>query len=220
MLQAATLDRIVARYPHASAFERWHMRGRLQLCPYDTLLKHLTGQGSLLDIGCGFGHLAWYLEEVRPELSYLGIDIDEKKIKLAKGSAAGTQKVAFLVGTALEMPTLSGPFGNIVILDVLYLLPWELQIRTIEWCLGKLAPGPESALIIKTMDAAKGWVGFRTLAEEWIMVHLLRKTLSSGTINGAKPFGAYADVIHSLGWKFEMENLPTWNPSSLFRIHR
>lgn len=220
MLQAATIDDIISRYPHGSTFQRWHMRGRLQLCPYDALLKHLTGQGNLLDIGCGFGHLAWYLKKARPDLAYLGVDIDERKIALAKGSAHGVGQPEFLTGSVLEMPSLSGPFGNIVLLDVLYLLPWDLQIRLLEWCLDKLAPGPQSVLVIKTMDVAVGWVGFRTLAEEWIMVKLLRRTRSSGALNGAKHSSAYAEEFQKRGYKFEIENLPTWNPSSLFRIHR
>jgi hypothetical protein len=95
-----------------------------------------------------------------------------------------------------------------------------LQVRILEWCLEKLSPEPHSALVIKTMDVAVGWVGRRTVAEEWIMVNLLKKTRSSGTINGVKPFSAYAELFNKLGWKFEVENLPTWNPSSIFRIHR
>jgi hypothetical protein len=56
--------RILARYPHASLLQRCHIRGRLHLCPYDALPKYLTGADNLLDVGCGFGHLAWYLDEI------------------------------------------------------------------------------------------------------------------------------------------------------------
>lgn len=220
MLEESAINRIVARYPHGSAFQRWHMRVRLRLCPYDALLKHLTGRGSLLDIGCGFGHLAWFLEDERPDLQYCGADIDERKIDLAKGCPPSPGRPGFLCGNVLEMTELAGLFGNIVLLDVIYLLPWDLQVRLVEWCVGRLAPGPDSALVIKTMDMAEGWVGRRTVAEEWIMVNLLRRTRSSGTINGVKPFDAYRDLALRLGCECEIENLPTWNPSSIIRIHR
>lgn len=220
MLEESAINRIVARYPHGSAFQRWHMRGRLHLCPYDALLKHLTGRGNLLDIGCGFGHLAWFLEDARPDLEYCGADIDERKIALARGCPPGPKRPEFRSGNVMEMPDLAGPFGNIVILDVIYLLPWDMQARLVEWCVERLAPGPDSALVIKTMDVAVGWVGRRTVAEEWIMVHLLRRTRSSGTINGVMPFEAYQDLARKLGCGCEIENLPTWNPSSIFRIHR
>lgn len=220
MLEESAIDGILSRYPHGSAFQRWHMRMRLHLCPYDALLKHLTGKGNLLDIGCGFGHLAWFLEDARPDLQYCGADIDERKVALARGCPPSPKRPEFLSGNVLEMTGVAGPFGNIVLLDVIYLLPWDLQERLVGWCVDRLAPGPDSALVIKTMDLAEGWVGRRTVAEEWIMVHLLRRTRSSGTINGVRPFQAYRDLASRLGCRCEIENLPTWNPSSIFRIHR
>jgi 2-polyprenyl-3-methyl-5-hydroxy-6-metoxy-1,4-benzoquinol methylase len=220
MLEEAVIERIVARYAHGSAFQRWHMRGRLRLCPYDALLKHLTGQGNILDIGCGFGHLAWFMEENRADLVYFGTDIDERKIALVKGCPPSLSRPNFLTGDIQALKGLPVSFGNIVLLDVLYLMPWEEQVRLIEWCLSKLDENQNSSLVIKTMDRAMGWVGFRTVAEEWVMVHLLRRTRSSGTINGAKDSAAYSEVAHKLGYQFEIENLPTWNPSSIFRIHK
>jgi hypothetical protein len=67
-LDKALVSAILDRYPHGSALQRWHMRGRIRLCPYDALPRHLTGEDSLLDIGCGFGHLAWYLASAKPGL--------------------------------------------------------------------------------------------------------------------------------------------------------
>ncbi len=220
MLAKAAVDRIVSRYPHASAFQRWHMRGRLNLCPYDALLKHLTGRDTLLDVGCGFGHLAWYLEEERPDLAYLGADIDERKIALAGGCAPGAGRQAFRSGDVTAMDDLRGPFGNIVLLDVLYLLPWNLQRRLLEWCAERLAPERGSTVVIKTMDPPAGWPGARAVAEEWIMVRLLRRTRDSGTINGAMPFDAYRELAGRLALGCAVEHLPTWNPSTILRFHR
>ncbi|MEO7425699.1 MAG: class I SAM-dependent methyltransferase [Fibrobacteria bacterium] len=234
-------DRILSRYPHASLLQRWHMRGRLRLCPYDTLLKHLTGGENLLDIGCGFGHLAWYLADSGSRLRYYGADIDARKVDLALGTLAvagagggpvaagddfaiptegGGEKPIFLCGDIQELRTLPDHFGNIVMLDVLYLMPWESQMRMMAWALGRLSPGKDSALIIKTMDPAEGFSGFRAVAEEWIMVRLLRRTMSSGELNGMQPFSAYTDFAAANGFRCEREALPTFNPSSILRIHR
>ena len=46
---------------------------------------HLTGAESLLDTGCGFGHLAWYLAEIGAPLRYFDVDTDKRKIDLALG---------------------------------------------------------------------------------------------------------------------------------------
>lgn len=232
MLDRGVVDRILARYPHASPLVRWHMRGRLRLCPYDGLLKHLTGKGDLLDIGCGFGHFAWYLAEAMPSLRYFGTDIDARKVDLALGSLSSLKGAAadaggssarlpaFRPGDIMAMEDWSGPYGNITLLDVTYLMPWEFQTRLLTWALGRLAPGPDSALIIKTMDAPEGWSGRRALWEEWIMVHLLGRTKSSGTINGTRPFATYIAFAHGLGFECEVEAMGTFNPSSVLRFHR
>lgn len=222
MLDKLYVDRILAHYPHASAFQRWHMRGRLRLCPYDALLKHLAGPGNILDVGCGFGHLAWYLADVLPGLRYFGTDVDPRKIALAQGSLSPgvSAPPSFQMGGAMAIPGLPERFGTIVFLDVLYLMPWNAQKRMIEWALGRLAPGPESAVVIKTMDEAVGFSGFRAVAEEWVMVRLLRRTVSSGTINGARPAADYLEFASGLGFHCETENLGTFNPSTILRFHR
>jgi hypothetical protein len=196
------------------------MRGRLHLCPYAALLKHLTGSGTLLDIGCGFGHLAWYLAESGSPLRYYGRKLKLATACLPQADSPGETDPVFRHGDAMALSGWPESFGNIVFLDVLYLMPWALQERMLLWALGKLAPGPASALIIKTMDKAEGFSGFRALAEEWIMVHALRRTLSSGTLNGMRGFAAYADLAKAAGFRCEIESLPTFNPSSILRLHR
>jgi SAM-dependent methyltransferase len=240
MLDAPSIDRILDRYPHASAFQRWHMRGRLKLCPYEKLDRHLTGEGNLLDVGCGFGHFAWHLAAVKPGLRYYGTDIDARKIALAQGcltaggsargieapsnrgeaARSGASLPQFHLGDAVRVSDLPENFGNIVFLDVLYLLPWESQKDLMAWALGRLAPGPDSVMVIKTMEQARGFSGFRAVAEEWIMVSLLRRTLSSGTLNGARPASDYLEFARGLGFTGEVETLGTFNPSTVMRFHR
>lgn len=218
-------DRIVARYPHASGFQRWHMRGRLHLCPYDLLLKHLTGPGTLLDVGCGFGHLAWFLRETGSGLRYFGTDIDERKIAVARGSlsahpAAQPDGPDFRLGDARALSGLPERFGNILFLDVIYLMPWELQTQMLAWAMGRLSEEPGSAILVKTLDEAKGLSGFRAVAEEWIMVRLLRRTRDSGALNGMRPFPEYAAFARERGFRCDVESLGTYNPSSVLRITR
>ncbi len=225
-MDRASREAIVARYPDAGALQRWHMRGRLDLCPYDALLPFFTGRDSFLDVGCGFGHLAWHLSRYRPDLRYFGTDIDARKIKMAEDSARASAegkdpaKPAFFLGDARKIRELPEAFGNIAFLDVLYLLPWKSQQEMIRWALGRLSNAPGSALIIKTMDEAKGFSGFRAVAEEWIMVRMLRRTLSSGALNGARPAGEYLAFAGSLGFRGEAHPLGTFNPSTLIRIAR
>jgi 2-polyprenyl-6-hydroxyphenyl methylase/3-demethylubiquinone-9 3-methyltransferase len=218
------MDRILARYPHAPALARWHMRGRLRLCPYDALPKHLTGAGSILDIGCGFGHLAWFMADRMPSLRYFGADVDVRKVRLAAACPREAEPApSFRHGDLLEAATTAGwpaRFGNIVLLDVLYLMPWELQVRVLGWALDRLADAAGSALVIKSMDAPAGFAGLRAVAEEWIMVSLLRRTMGSGTLLGARPPEAYAALGRDRGLRCTVERLPTFNPSYILTLRR
>lgn len=241
-MDPALADRIVARYPRASAFQRWHLRGRLHLCPYEKLLPHLTGPDAILDVGCGFGHLAWFLREAGSDLAYCGTDIDERKIAVARasvggpggreagepvsaergGPGGGAVRAAprFFLGDVRGVPGLPERFGNILFLDVLYLMPWELQAEMLAWALDRLAPGPESVVLVKTLDEAKGFSGFRAMAEEWMMVRLLKRTRASGALNGMRPFPEYAALARERGFRCAIESLGTYNPSSVLRFTR
>ena len=127
---------------------------------------------------------------------------------------------SFSFGDVRELASLPDRFGNIVLLDVMYLMPWKLQTSILDWALARLSPGPKSALVIKTMDEAIGFSGFRTLAQEWIMVYLLRRTRSSGTINGIRHFAAYLILRTIGGYRCQIEHLHSFNPSYILRMHR
>lgn len=229
---------VLAHYPHAGPVQRFHLAGRLRLCPYPALLRHLTGAESILDIGCGFGHLAWFLERERPGLRYYGTDLDETKIALAQASLPGAASPGgppsaanppgtaasvppvFLAGDVRDQAGLPARFGNIVLLDVLYLMPWETQQALLEWCLSRLSARPGSALVIKAMPPPEGFSGFRAVAQEWLMVRVLRRTRHSGLVNGARPWTDYRDFAAARGLLFEREELPTFNPSMILRLGR
>lgn len=220
MLSAAAERRILGRYAHASGFQRWHMRGRLRVCPYPDLVPHLTGTGTLLDIGCGFGHLAWFLAEALPGLRYYGTDIDERKISLARGCPNLAGGPEFRTGASADFTDWPAHYGNIVLLDVLYLMPWEMQVALLDWALGRLSPDPGSALVIKSMEFPEGFSGWRAVAQEWVMVKLLGRTRSSGTLLGARDPAVYEAFARERGFQSRLERLGTFNPSYFLSMRR
>lgn len=220
------VDAVLSHYSHAGPIQRWHLGGRLRLCPYPSLLKHLTGSGTVLDIGCGFGHLAWFLARARPDLRYYGTDLDERKIAVASASVARGPRTAdkpapaFHAGDVRAAAGLPEEFGNIVLLDVLYLMPWDVQCALLDWCLDRLSSRPGSSLVIKAMPPPAGLSGFRAVAQEWVMVRLLRRTRDSGTVNGARPWTDYRDFAAARGFHFDREDLATFNPSMVMSLKR
>ncbi len=219
---SSVITKIVAHYKQASFLDRWHLRARLRLCPYDALLRFFPERGNLLDVGCGFGHLAWYLAETRPAIQYFGLDPDPRKIQIAQKSLSSENKIQPHFQTLLgeKTPAWPDPWDCIVLLDVLYLIPWEQQLSLLNWAFERISVIPQGSLILKGMESPHGFSGWRALAEEWIMVHLLQKTLSSGTLRGAQPVEVYQKIGAEHGFQWDMERLPTFNPSFILRFHR
>ncbi len=215
-MDSACIRRIVARYPTASTWNRFHLAQRLQRCPYAELLPYLPLRGKLLDLGCGFAHFGWYLREVRPEIEYFACDIDARKIALAQaGLAAGAVNGFHLfAGDARAWKALPRDFDAVVALDVFYLLPLDLQDAMLSFAWGLLAPQRDGALLLKILPALRGWPRWRTFAQERIMV-ALGHTQSSGAVASSENPEWFASRARKLGAAARTVPLPTTPPSDL-----
>jgi len=78
---------IISCYDNLSRWEKFHLKTRIKSCPYDKILKYLPKQGNMLDVGCGYGHFAWFLLNKGYKIKYTGTDIDPQKIKVAVSSS-------------------------------------------------------------------------------------------------------------------------------------
>jgi 2-polyprenyl-3-methyl-5-hydroxy-6-metoxy-1,4-benzoquinol methylase len=213
------IDRIAARYPFAGAWDRFHLRHRLRVCPFDELLPFLPETGQLLDIGCGFGLLGWLLAEARPGLDYWGTDVDGRKIQLARSAfaqhPAGNKATHLHAGEALGWAETPARFTVITILDVLYLLPLPLQKQLFDDACTHLARTPEAALLLKILPAFRGADRWRTWLQESLMVKVLRKTRSSGAIFASQDPALYARWGEQQGLECRETAMPTTPPSTL-----
>jgi SAM-dependent methyltransferase len=222
MITEEKCSAVVARYPHLDRFTRYHLSGRLRRCPYEKLISHLPANGMLLDIGCGYGHFAWYLIETGRCLRYTGTDIDPFKIAVAQSSLENVPGIdcnlipQFLLGAPQSL-RLEGIFDAITIIDVLYLLPWRLQAELLEWCFSHLAKNASAVMVVKNPDTAAGPALFKSYLQESIMVHLLGRTRSSGTILGGQPPETYKQLADSFRLHMEVVRMSRTVLLFLFR---
>ena len=145
---AALLDTASARYRRAGRFA-WHFaRGKLGGDPaFRALLRLglLTGRARLLDLGCGQGLLATWLQAAHdcylgkgpgkwpaqwpapPQLrDYTGIELNPKEVQRARiGLADCDAQVTLLEGNICELPYPA--VDAVVIMDVLHYLDYPAQ---------------------------------------------------------------------------------------------
>ena len=171
-------------HPSLSAFaplplkERWFCRGRLALAPLEQVAARATGT-TLLDVGCGHGVLAALLLHEHPERRVVGIDPDERKIEWARESVGRDSRAEFHAYTiealAAEHPS---SFDCVLIADVLCLIARDEWAPLLAASRRLLRPG--GRLLLKDAEDDGSWRAAKAIWQERLMVHVLRRTVSSG----------------------------------------
>jgi len=205
VLDQAQAQAVSAAYRGLGAVERAHLVRRLLRCPFDEIAAFLPRRGDILDLGCGFGHFGVWLVQRRPGVRVWGCDPDPAKIAVARRAEVG-QRLRLYLGDCRRLEELPPRVDGVAVIDVLYLMPPREQEELLSWAVARLRPG--GRLVIKTVDPAQGVRSLLALAQEWIMVHLLRRTLSSGTITGGRPPRYYAEFLERLGLSCRVIPLP------------
>jgi 2-polyprenyl-3-methyl-5-hydroxy-6-metoxy-1,4-benzoquinol methylase len=139
---------------------RWeyhYTRSKLRTDPvYEAVLDQVYGTPfPILDIGCGIGLLAHYLNASGHEVPIAGFDYDERKIKSAQLMArrANLEDLNFSAGDARQgLPEFS---GHVVILDILQFFTETEQNALLLAAASRVAPG--ASLIIRSGIQDASW---------------------------------------------------------------
>jgi len=101
----------------------------------------LPDEGRLLDIGCGFGLFAAYFAQTQPNRTIVGIDPDERRIRMAQRTCErlGLDGHRFIAGDARTVPLEPG-FRGAYVLDVMHHVPRDDQETLLRRLRDVLAP--------------------------------------------------------------------------------
>ena len=172
--------RVFATLP---AKERWFCRARLALAPLDRVAAEASGT-ALVDVGCGHGVLAALLLHEHPERRVVGIDPDARKIAWANESVGKSPNAEFHAVTiealAAERPA---AFDCVIVADVLCLIARETWPPFLAAARRLRKPG--GRLLLKDAENDGSWRAVKALWQERLMVHVLRRTVSTGGIGFA-----------------------------------
>jgi 2-polyprenyl-6-hydroxyphenyl methylase/3-demethylubiquinone-9 3-methyltransferase len=165
------------------AKERWFCRTRLKLAPLEAVAAGAQGR-DLLDVGCGHGVLAALLLDGHPERRVVGIDPDERKIEWANASIGKNPNAEFRAVTiealAAERPA---SFDCVIVADVLCLIARATWPSFLDAARRLVRPG--GRLLLKDAENDGSWRAIKALWQERLMVHVLRRTVSTGGIGFA-----------------------------------
>lgn len=161
---AARLRDISRRFPG-----RWlqgYVRGKLGTDPVYAAAAGVTGAppAPVLDIGCGIGLFAHYLQALGRGQGYLGIDNDARKIGIGRQAAGDGRGIRLEQGSCEALPAWQ---GHVVILDLLHYLAATAQQRLLREVPSRVAPG--AALVIRSVLRDRSWRFSVTRFEEFFM---------------------------------------------------
>lgn len=145
------IDRTLARFKAASRADRSYVAAKLLSDPVSRQLASLGAQlGTVLDLATGRGQLALLLLELGRAERVIGLDWDERKIRVLERAlgSAGEARVADL--TSAELPAAD----SVLLIDVLHYLGGTERRALLARAGRALNPG--GRLIVRELDPARG----------------------------------------------------------------
>ena len=95
MINLKIYIKLIKRYNSPSLWLRFYIFVRLLVCPFDKILYFLPKMKTLIDVGCGSGLWLNFLALKQKNIDLLmGVDIDGRKLKLARSSK--NKKIKYL----------------------------------------------------------------------------------------------------------------------------
>ena len=117
-------------------FAHWKMKLDPMLPALDAVVPR---HGFILDLGCGYGLITHWLACFTDTRTFLGVDYDEDKIRVAQRSAPGHRRIRFEAGDILthDYPACDA----VLLLDVLHYWRPEKQLEILKRVRQALRPG-------------------------------------------------------------------------------
>ncbi|MEZ5045482.1 MAG: 1-acyl-sn-glycerol-3-phosphate acyltransferase [Chitinophagaceae bacterium] len=132
-------EQLIKNYVYKGPVLEWYCKIKTKLeHDYEPIEKLVPKQGSILDIGCGYGFLDYILAWTSVERTILSIDFDKEKIDIANHCFLKNEQIEFLHCDALAFP--EKQYDCIIMLDVLHYFTPDKQALLIEKIIANLSP--------------------------------------------------------------------------------
>lgn len=145
-------DMLIKSYTYKGPVLEWYMRVKIRLEKCYTLFDRIVPrEGTVVDLGCGYGPLSYMLAMLSDRRRIVGVDYDAEKIETARHSFLRRPETEFVHA---DLRTAELPEADaFLLLDVLHYMQPEEQRGLIERCAARLKAG--GRIIIRDGDAGK-----------------------------------------------------------------
>jgi 1-acyl-sn-glycerol-3-phosphate acyltransferase len=160
---------LIKNYVFKGPILEWYMRIKTRMERSYALFHEIIPRTAVIvDIGCGYGFMAYMLTFMSDHRTVTGIDYDADKIAAANACFAKTNRQKFIHADVTTAPL---PKGDVFILsDVLHYLSIDMQTHLIDRCMKSLRPG--GILIVRDGDPGKGRKHRMTLLTEFLSTRI------------------------------------------------
>lgn len=140
-------------YSDLGAIVTWYVRLRWRVCPFEKIAQHVPLQGTIVDVGCGYGLLANLLALTSEERDIIGIDLSPRRIRAAQRTVKDRKNIKFLLQDANGLKV--EKCNAFVMSDFLHHLPYGRQEELLAGCYQKLSKN--GLLVMEEVDDKPHW---------------------------------------------------------------
>lgn len=145
---------------------QFYARARFRVIPagfLDDIIQYLPEHGKVIDLGCGFGLFTLAFALARPQCSFIGLDLDDKRIAIAQSIANRLKltNISFLARDVCEVrDELGSDVDSLIMLDLMHHIPVAPGDRVLEHALALVKPG--GIFLVKDCAAHPHWMAYFT----------------------------------------------------------
>ena len=183
-------------------FVKAYIYFRLKTCPLEKVAEYIPQKGRILDLGCGFGLFDMLLFLESREREILALDWQEERIRFAQRISQAHRFNIVFAKKDINCVTF-GVHDTIVMIDALYLFPYETQKNLLVKCFHALNPG--GSLVIKEMDVVPAFKYLWCLIQEAVVTMVFNSNRSRGIHIAQRR--KLADLLTQVGFTVETARL-------------
>lgn len=160
---------LINRYIFRGPVLEWYLRIKLMIeRNYNPIHQVVPRQGTITDIGCGYGFMSAMLALTSDKRMITGIDYDEDKIVTARNCTEDLENLKFVMD---DISNKQLPKSDVFLLmDVLHYMSAEKQITLIRNCIASL--NERGMILIRDADADLRKRTIGTKITEFISTHI------------------------------------------------